>query len=44
MEEFEKELKEVGIKPLWIGIPGKSLKSQNHKIFEKALAKIRELL
>ncbi|MFQ5892379.1 MAG: CD3072 family TudS-related putative desulfidase [Candidatus Methanofastidiosia archaeon] len=44
MEEFEKELKEVGIKPLWIGIPGKSLKSQNHKIFEKALSKIRELL
>ena len=44
MEEFKKLLEEEGINPMWIGIPGKSLRSLDPSIFEETLDKLKKLL
>ena len=43
MEELEKLLDEEGIKPAWIGVPGKSTKKVFPEMFRETLKKIREL-
>ncbi len=42
MEELEKRLEMMGIKPKWIGVPGKSLKKVFPDMFQETLRKIRE--
>ncbi len=42
MEELEKLLDEEGIKPAWIGVPGKSTKKVFPEMFQETLRKIRE--
>ncbi len=44
MEEFKKLLEDEGINPLWIGIPGKSLRTIDPDSFEETLEKLRGLL
>ena len=44
MEEFKSVLREIDIHPLWIGIPGKSLRSINPKSFEITLTKLDDVL
>lgn len=44
MEEFKPSLEKKEIRPHWIGIPGKSTRTINPKIFEETLFKIREIL
>jgi predicted secreted protein len=43
MEELENLLKEAGINPKWIGVPGVSMKKAFPGMFEETLAKIEEL-
>lgn len=43
MEELEKLLELESIKPVWIGIPGKSTKKVFPEMFQKTLLKIKEL-
>jgi predicted secreted protein len=43
MEELEKLLELEGIKPAWIGVPGKSIKSEFPEMFQQTLKKIRAL-
>jgi predicted secreted protein len=42
-EELEKLLDEEGIKPAWVGVPGKSTKNVFPEMFQETLRKIREL-
>ena len=42
-EELEKLLDEEGIKPAWVGVPGKSTKKVFPEMFRETLRKIREL-
>lgn len=42
MEELEKRLERMGIRPMWIGVPGKSLKKVYPDMFQETLRKIRE--
>jgi predicted secreted protein len=42
-EELEKLLDEEGIKPAWIGVPGRSTKKVFPEMFQETLRKIREL-
>ncbi|MFQ5721823.1 MAG: hypothetical protein ACE5GI_04970 [Candidatus Aminicenantales bacterium] len=42
MEEFKQALKAKGIKPAWIGIPGKSLRTIKPESFEETLLKIKK--
>jgi len=42
-EELEKLLDEEGIKPAWVGVPGKSTKKVFPEMFQETLRKIREL-
>ena len=44
MEEFEKALAAEGIKPAWIGVPGKSLKKVFPGMFEETLQIIQNEL
>ncbi len=44
MEEFKQSLEKKGIRPHWIGIPGKSIRSINPKSFEQTILKIKEIL
>jgi predicted secreted protein len=44
MEEFKEALRKIKVQPLWIGIPGKSIRSLNPEIFEKTLKRIERIL
>ncbi|MCS7364099.1 MAG: hypothetical protein NDF54_01510 [archaeon GB-1867-035] len=44
MEEFKNVLEENDIHPVWIGIPGKSLRSIDPDVFERTLDKLRSIL
>lgn len=44
MEELEKSMNKEPIRPQWIGIPGKSLRSRAPDAFGKVLEKIRQKL
>jgi len=44
MEEFKQILKTKGIKPSWIGIPGKSLRTIKPESFEETLLKIKKII
>ncbi len=43
MEELEKILNEENIKPVWIGVPGKSTKKVFPEMFQETLRRINEL-
>ncbi len=43
MEELEKVLDEEGIKPTWVGVPGRSTKKVFPEMFQETLRKIQEL-
>jgi predicted secreted protein len=43
MEELEKLLDKEGMRPTWIGVPGKSTKNVFPEMFQETLRKIREL-
>jgi len=43
MEELEKLLDEEGIRPAWIGVPGKSTKKVFPEMFQEILSRIDEL-
>lgn len=43
MEELNNSLEKKGIKPHWIGIPGKSLRARNAQSFEETLLKIESI-
>jgi hypothetical protein len=43
MEELESLLDSEGIKPIWIGVPGVSMKKAFPNMFEETLKKIEEL-
>ena len=42
-EELERLLDEEGIKPAWVGVPGKSTKKVFPEMFQESLRKIREV-
>lgn len=44
MEEFKALLEEEGIKPVWIGIPGKSIRSIDPDSFRETIDKLKEVL
>lgn len=44
MEEFRESLEKKGIKPDWIGIPGKSIRTINPESFEETILKIKKAL
>lgn len=44
MEELKKLLEQKEIKPLWIGIPGKSIRSRDPRKFEETILRIKEIL
>ena len=44
MEEFKKALHKHNISPLWIGIPGKSIRSRQPESFKEILDKLEKLL
>jgi predicted secreted protein len=44
MEEFKAALEKIVVRPVWIGIPGKSLRSIDPGSFEKMLNKLKKLL
>ena len=44
MEEFKDLLEAEGIKPIWIGIPGKSIRSIDPESFNKIIMKLRKVL
>lgn len=44
MEEFMTALERSGIRPLWLGIPGKSIRSREPESFDRILAKLETLL
>lgn len=44
MEEFKQSLEKKEIRPYWIGIPGKSIRTINPKSFEETILKIKEIL
>ncbi|MFQ6123913.1 MAG: CD3072 family TudS-related putative desulfidase [Candidatus Heimdallarchaeota archaeon] len=44
MEELEKEMGEKDIFPVWVGIPGKSIRSTDPESFQKTLAQLKNQL
>jgi predicted secreted protein len=44
MEEFKAALDKIGIRPVWVGIPGKSLRSIDPGSFDKMLEKLDKIL
>ena len=44
MEEFKKALEKIGVRPSWIGIPGKSLRSIDPDSFDFILKKLDKTL
>ena len=44
MEEFKKSLNAIEVHPLWIGIPGKSIRSRKPEKFDETLKKLNEMI
>jgi len=44
MEEFKKSLNTIDVHPLWIGIPGKSIRSRKPETFDETLKKLNEMI
>ncbi len=44
MEELKQSLEQKGIRPHWIGIPGKSIRTIDPKSFEETILKIKTIL
>lgn len=44
MEEFKTSLKKINVKPKWIGIPGKSIRSLKPDAFDKILETLNKLI
>lgn len=44
MEEFKAALDNIGVRPEWIGIPGKSIRSRRPESFEETLERLNRLL
>ena len=44
MEEFKACLETISVFPVWVGIPGKSIRSIDDGVFEKTLKKLDEVL
>jgi predicted secreted protein len=44
MEEFKACLETIDVHPIWVGIPGKSIRSIDDAAFEKTLRKLDEIL
>lgn len=44
MEEFEAALEKIGVRPEWVGIPGKSLRSIRPESFKETLERLERIL